>query len=319
MKPILTTSAALALAMAAALAACAPSAPTATQTATAEPQALASYPGPTFLENLTVAADGAILFTNYTGQAIERLPAGGGAAGRFAALDVHPISILPFGEGYIVAAQTVPFTQGPAAIGTGVLLFLDASGAVTQRLPIPEVGFPNGMVTLPNRAVLIADSAKAKIVRLDVSARIVTPWFSDPALAPQTTPNFLPGANGLKLQNGALIISSSATRTLYRLGLTVDGAPQGALTLVVENLPGADDFVVLPEGGFLVTTHGDRVVRVGADGAVSDLTTDPLVRGNTALALIGESDARRAVILGTGGFSEGLNQDAVVLSVPVGR
>ena len=307
-----------ALALVIALCACAPSTPAPEASAPVEPQALATYAAPTFLENLTVAADGSILFTNYTNRSIERAPADGGAAASFAALDVHPISILPLADGYLVAGQATPFTQGAAAIGSGVLLFLDAQGAVSQRLPIPEVLFPNGMLSLSSDAVLIADSVGGQIVRLDLATRAISPWFADPVLAPQTTPNFLPGANGLKLQDGALIISSSATRTLYRLALGADGQPQGGLTPVVVNLPGADVFVVLPEGGFLVSTHGDRVVRVGADGAVSDLTTDARVRGNTALALIGEGERRRAVILGTGGFSEGLGQDAVVLSVPLG-
>ncbi|MDX2235885.1 MAG: hypothetical protein NW200_15400, partial [Hyphomonadaceae bacterium] len=121
--------------------------------------------------------------------------------------------------------------------------------------------------------------------------------------------------NGLKRTDGALILSSSATRTLYQIALSPNGLPQGPMTPVVANLPGADDFAILPEGGYVVATHGDRVVRVGADGAVSTVTEDPRVRGSTAVALVGDGAARRLAILGTGGFSEGLGQPAVVLAV----
>lgn len=293
--------------------ACAPAGPEKTD-AGAAPVALTTYPSPTFLENLSVAADGTILFTNYTGKSIERLPAGGAPAATFARLDVHPVSILPQGDGFLVAAHGTSFTQGPSFIGTGVLIALDANGAETGRTPAPDAGFLNGMVEAPDGAILIADSVKAQILRFDPATRALSVWFADPALAPGADP-FRPGANGLKIANGALIVSSSATRTLYQIALSPSGLPQGPLTPVIAELPGADDFVVLPEGGYAVATHADRVVKIGADGVTTLVTDDPRVRGSTAVALVGEGGARRLVVLGTGGFSEGLTEPAVVLGV----
>lgn len=123
--------------------------------------------------------------------------------------------------------------------------------------------------------------------------------------------------NGLKREDDALVLSSSANRALYRLPLDATGAPAGELEEIVADLPGADDFAVLPEGGFVVATHGESLVAVGPEGGVTTISDDARLLGSTAVALIGEGAERRAVVLGTGGFSEGLGAEAVVLSVPL--
>lgn len=276
---------------------------------------LASFPAPAFLENLLIADSGAILFTNYLGRTIERIDPSG-ARTTFATLDVHPVSLLPLGEGFWVAAHGTPFTDGPSFLGTGKLVFVDAAGAVTDSVAVPEAGFVNGMLALADGTVLIADSAKAQILAFDPATRVTRAWFADPALAPQSEP-FLPGVNGLKRLGDAVIVSTSAGRSLHRLALAPDGSAQAPLEPVATGLPGADDFVVLPEGGFVVATHGHRVVRVSTDGQVTTVTDDPRVRGNTAVALLGSGATRRLVVLGTGGLSEGGRDPGVVLSVPL--
>lgn len=277
-------------------------------------QVLAEFPGPTFLENLYVAPDGAVYFTNYTGKAIERrLP--NGSVAPFTILDSYPVSLAPMGLGFLAAVHATPFTQGNFA-GSGRLLRIDHMGMVMEAFDAPEAGFLNGMAALPNGDVLVADSLKAQILRFDPKARTLTAWFSDPQLAPQTQPSFLPGANGLKLVGSDLIISSSARKALFRLPLTPDFQPAGPLQMLVDALPGADDFAPLPEGGYLLATHGDSILRIAPNGATSVLTNDPRIKGATAVALMGDGAARRAVILGTGGFSAGDSADAVVLSVP---
>lgn len=278
-------------------------------------EVLASYPGPTFLENLYVAPDGAVFFTNYTGRSVE-LVRPGQPVQTFAQLDSHPVSLLPRGEGFLLAVHGAPFTDPAALAGSGRILMLDKDGIVTDAVDAPDAGFLNGMAMLPDGSVLIADSVKAQILRFDPEAGTLTPWFSDPQLAPAVEPRFLPGVNGLKLVGGVLWLSSSARKALFRLPLTPDGQPAGALEIIAENLPGADDFAPLPEGGFLIATHADRVVKISATGAVETFSNDPRVLGSTAVALSGTGPARRAIILGTGGFSEGGTAEAVVLAAP---
>lgn len=276
---------------------------------------LARFAGPTFIENLTITPDGALFVTNYTGKSVHLVRRDAEPCA-FASLSVHPVSILPMNDGFLVAAHAIPFTAGPNFIGSGVLLTLDRQGRVIGTTQAPEAGFLNGMVALPDGAVLIADSVKAQILRYEPATRALSVWYADPVLAPVTAPSFRPGANGLKLRDGAVIVSSSATASLYKIDVDGDGKPAGRLSTIVSALPGADDFVVLPEGGFIVATHGPRIVRVSVNGDVSTLTDGPRVLGSTAIGLIGAGERRRAVILGTGGFSEGGKADAVVLSAP---
>jgi len=278
-------------------------------------EVLASYPGPTFLENLYVAPDGAVFFTNYTARTVEMVRPGQPVR-TFAQLDSHPVSLLPRGDGFLLAVHGVPFTDATALAGSGRILMLDKDGFVTEAVDAPDAGFLNGMALLPDGSALIADSVKAQILRFDPETGTLAPWFSDPRLAPAVEPRFLPGVNGLKIVGGVLWLTSSARKALFRLPLSPDGQPAGALEVMAENLPGADDFAPLPEGGFLLATHADRVVRISATGEVETFSADPRMLGSTAVALQGAGAERRAIVLGTGGFSEGGGADAVVLAVP---
>ncbi len=296
----------------------APAAPVETpppEVAAAVPAVLASFDAPAFLENLIVEDDGSIIFTNYTGKSLHRI-APDGAVSVLANLDVHPVSLIRQGETFLVSAHAIAFTAGPSFIGSGQLLTLSATGEVLSSLAVPEAGFLNGMVANPaGDKILIADSAQAQILAYDPAAGTVGTWYADPLLAPQTEPSFSPGANGLKLEDGALLVSSSATRTIYRLGIGDDGAAVGPLTPVIADLPGTDDFLVLPEGGYIASTHSDRVVKIAGDGTIETLTDDARLKGNTSVALRGEGDERTLIILGTGGLSEGLSEPGVVLAI----
>jgi sugar lactone lactonase YvrE len=174
----------------------------------------------------------------------------------------------------------------------------------------------NGMTRLDTGSILIADSVKGQVLRYDVASGTLSTWIADARLAPQTTPQFRPGANGVKVRGRDVLISSSAARKLFRVSLGADGRPAGDLAVLFE-LPGADDFALLTDGGIVVTTHGDRVLKVTADGAQTVLTSDPRVLGNTAVAVTGAGKDRRAIVLGTGGFSEGGKADAAVVSIPL--
>jgi len=58
------------------------------------------------------------------------------------------------------------------------------------------------------------------------------------------------------------------------------------------------------------------VIKVNADGRVETFSADPRAQGATAVALIGAGENRKALILGTGGFSAGGSDEAVLLAVP---
>ena len=235
---------------------------------------------------------------------------------RFVTLDAHPVSILALPDGFLVAAHSTPFTAGSSFIGSGRLLRLDKDGGVKSDQPVPDIFMLNGMARLDDGSILIADSVKSQILRYDVSSGVQSRWLADARLAPQQSPYFQPGANGVKVRRREVLISSSAARKLFRITIGVDGGPAGELTVLFD-LPGADDFALLPEGSVVMTTHGDRVLCLAANGQMTVLTSDPRVLGNTAVAVTGSGKDRRAIILGKRGFSEGGKADAAVVSVPL--
>jgi hypothetical protein len=280
----------------------------------APPRVLAEYPAGAFLENLSVAPDGAVLVTSYFARAIERIGPDD-AATTFAALPDHPVSILPLGAGWLVAVHGAAFTEGPGFVETQGFLVLDAAGAVLRRIPAPQARFLNGMAALDDGTVLAADSIAGVIWRLDPATGALAPWLADPRLAlPEGFAGFAPGANGLKIADGRLHVSNSARGALYRLPLGADGAPAGPLETVAEP-GGIDDFWIEPDGTVVLATHGDALLRIAPDGARTELLSE----GCDACTAVAPRDGpagREWIVLTTGGFLEGRGAPARILALP---
>jgi hypothetical protein len=244
---------------------------------------VALYPSGHFLENLLIRPDGAVLFTSYFAHEVGIWSEAAGQA-VFARIEGHPVSLAPGAEGPVLALHGVPFTEGARLAGSGAVLQLSQDGRPGRRIPLPEAGFLNGMVRLSDSVYLIADSGRGRIWRLDLASGGATTWLELPEMAPDPARPGLPGVNGLQIAGGALFFSNSARPGIFRLQLAADGSPGGPVERVVA-LPGVDDFVVLPNGGFLAATHGDVVLRVTANGVVSSLLETPDIAGCTAVAL----------------------------------
>jgi len=280
--------------------------------AQAAPDILARFPNGTFLENLVVRPDGAVLFTNYFARAIEIWSPASGAA-RFAAVDGHPVSLAPLGDGgHALAVHGAVFTAGPAAMrGSGAVLLLDAAGTLTRRIALPEAIFPNGMLLLAPDLLLLADSALGRIWAITLSTGAVAVWLDHASFAP--APNLpYPGLNGIKRAGDGLLLSNSAQRSLLRLGLA-GNAPEGAPALRASMTTGVDDFAVLADGSVVAATHAEGLAFLPAGEAAPRLIPAPGVEGSTAVALT--PDGRAVYALGTGGLATGGRGEAVLARV----
>ncbi len=255
-----------------------------------------------------------MIATSYFAKRLERIGPDD-AASTFATLPAHPVSILPLGEGWLVAAHGAPFTSGPEFTKTQTFLVLDAAGAVTDAIPAPEALFLNGMSALADGTILVADSITGTIWRLDPSARTITPWFRAEFLAqPPDMEGFQPGANGLKQAGGHLYVSNSARGAIGRIGIGADGAPIGQLEPVVET-GGVDDFWIDPDGAIVFATHGDTLGKLAPEGARSEL----LAAGCdacTAVAPRTGPDGPERIVLTTGGLLEANGAPARILALP---
>jgi sugar lactone lactonase YvrE len=271
---------------------------------------VASYPGPAFLENLSAGPDGALLFTSYLDRSLLAWT-GAGAPMMLAALDVHPVGILSRETDVVVSAHGTAFTEGPAFTATNEMLVLRRDGAVVRRVAAPDALFLNGLVELAPDVVLVADSLAGRIWRFDPAGGALDAWLDDPllAVAPDAQGQ-RPAANGLKVQDGWLYVSNSSRGAIYRVRL--DGMePAGGLEIFAATGP-VDDFAFLPDGSIAAATHGDKLIRVGLDGAVSDLLSEGC-DGCTSVAPFGPDG--RVVVLTTGGLLEGGTEPARVLDV----
>lgn len=276
---------------------------------------IASYPAGTFLENLDVGPDGAVLATNYLDRSLLSW-SGTGPPRVLTTLPAHPVGVLSRADDIIVSAHGLPFTEGPAFTRTNAILVLDRSGRMVRRTEAPDALFLNGLVELSPGVILAADSLAGRIWAYDPGRGAITSWFADPLLAvdpAQTAPR--PGANGLKIVGDKLYISNSSRGAIYRLRL-VDGRPAGSLETFARTGP-VDDFAFLRDGSIAAATHGRKLIRVEADGAVSDIMADGC-DACTSVAVLGSGDL---VVLTTGDLLEGGAKPARMLRVvaPVGR
>lgn len=280
-------------------------------------ETLASYPHGAFLENLTVAPDQTVFFTSYFAETIMAL-APKGEARAFAPLDAHPVGIIRTPTGFIATAHRIPFTQAPDFLSSNEILVIGLDGRVKKTIPAPDARFLNGLVQIAPDMVLIADSVAGCIWAFTPSTGSLRVWLKDSLLAqdPAATAS-RPGANGLKLQGRVLYVSNSSRGALYRVSMNESGAPIGAPSLFVQPGP-IDDFTITARGVIFATTHGESLLRIGADGAVTTVLKTGC-DSCTSVAPVRRHGRTELIILTTGNFVEGGSQPARVLAIPIPR
>lgn len=272
------------------------------QAQTAKVETLAAFPHGAFLENLTVAGDGAVTFTSYFDDTLLRLGAAGGPT-VFAKLDAHPIAIVATRTGFLITAQGKAFTEGQDFTATDQVLELDSSGAVTKRSPAPEAVFLNGAVALPDGSLLIADSLAGVIWHFDPASGQFAKWLADPMLAPDpAAQGFTLGANGIKIRDGFVYVSNTSRQALYRVAVDDKGQPKGTPSLFAQTGT-IDDFTFAADGTIYATSHHDAVLHVAADGKVSTVLPKGC-DGCTSLAFRGEGADQRLIMLTTGNWGD---------------
>jgi len=269
---------------------------------------LAEFPAGTFLENLTASENGDLTVTSYFGRELLRLNAEN-VQSTFATLEVHPVSILSQGDGYLIAAHGTSFTEGPSFTRTQQLLHLDSTGAVIDTITMPDALFLNGMTALPDGRVLIADSIAGKIWVYDPKSKSVAAWLKHETLAQNPDlPSSIPGVNGLKLDGDRLLMSNSGRGAIYTVFIK-DGEPSSDIEMFAQTGP-IDDFWI--DGDRVIfTTHAEKLLAVDPNGNLSTLLAGGC-DGCTAVTKRGRS----YIVLTTGGMLEGKAKPARVLELP---
>ena len=271
-------------------------------------EVLARYPNGHYLENLTVARDGRVFYTDYFEKAVEVWSPGGSRT--FARLPHHAVNLVENDVGFLVLTHEGRFTEGPEALrDRNHLVQIDRQGQVRQVTRLPGVVFGNGVVPLQGGKLLMTDSILGRIWHVDVSKGETRSWFEDERLRPATGGR-APGANGLRRRDDTLYVSNSSTRGLYTLGIAAGDIPRTVLTPVQAELEGIDDFAIASDGTLYIATHQTRLQVLRTNGSVQTLL-DRDVDGCTSAALA--SDGKTLYVLGTGGLYEGKKEDATLV------
>ncbi|WP_144300236.1 SMP-30/gluconolactonase/LRE family protein [Elioraea rosea] len=276
------------------------------------PEILARFPNGTFLENLVVASDGRVIFTNYFARTLEAWSPAAGHA-RFAEVPQHPVSLTALvGGRHALVVHGVAFNRGPEAMrGEAAVLIVEADGRVARRIALAEAIFPNGALLLAPQRLLVADSALGLVWAVDLGTGEASRWLADPMLAPVQGQPY-PGVNGIKRSGNALLLSNSAQRLLLRQVLSSE-RPEGTPALLARMGSGVDDFDIAPGGTVFAATHAVGIARLLPGASEPGVIPAPGVEGNTAVALT--PDGRGLYALGTGGLFSGGKGEAVLARI----
>lgn len=122
-----------------------------------------------------------------------------------------------------------------------------SNATVTKVTDMPDAGFLNGMTTLDDSSVYIADSSNGWIYLLDVTTGNYSVIADDPNM------KYLPdaasklGINGVKVRDGYLYWSNTGNPVFSRIPISNSGYPIGP-TEVVADIPRVDDFTFKSDG-----------------------------------------------------------------------
>lgn len=150
---------------------------------------------------------------------------------------------------------------------------LDPDGT-NQRLigPMPDGLLPNGLAVVGD-TVYVAESFGGGVWTVPTSGGAATLWNADPLLQPAPGSG-LPGANGLKFFDGAIVVASSQKGLVVEIPINCDGSSGTAFELANTNPFGCDDFSFDRNGALYCGTDlYDTLLQVGPDGTWSVLYT----------------------------------------------
>lgn len=249
-----------------------------------------------FLENIVALADGTHAVTSLFDGRILRVERDG-RTGVIATVPGHASGIERIGPDTLVVG-------GWGKDERRVLWQVRLDGQVEELVPLTDAALPNGITTLTPGVLLVADSVKGRIYRVELATKAVTVWSSDALLGgfdPKVEPA-IPAVNGLKVHRGHLYASNMSLNHLVRIAIRADGSA-GPAAVYAKNVF-ADDFAIDARGRIYATTHVyNGIVRIDPDRRVTVLGgREQGLQGSTALAIAaGANGAEELVVVTNGG------------------
>ena len=256
------------------------------------PETVATIPSPAFNENISEDADGAFYVTGAFESNLWTITLGGNAE-KLAHFDQYPVvlGIVAMPDSLVMGAFRRDFRGAGGVdfsdVGSEVVMLDKKTGKVIAAIPGQKGQVFNGMVADGRGQVLLTDSLGASIWRFNLSARALTLWLKDDALASSNAKAL--GANGIKVAGDWVYVANREKLSIFRVRVDAGGNPAGPMTLFAKDLPNADDFALASDGTVYlpptdqakpspmlrITPSGDRTVHtVGAFGASAIVSRD---------------------------------------------
>jgi sugar lactone lactonase YvrE len=259
---------------------------------------VASWPAPSFVENVAVGPDGAIFVTVNSGNRIDRHDPKTGVTSVFAELPAPPMG-LAFDE-----SDSLWVTGSNMKTPPGYIWKVDTKREVRLWTHFPEVTFMNGCTVHPNgRELLVCESRSSRILSIDLrQPNKWSVWLEHELIGPGES--WYPAANGIKIHAGNAYITVSARYLIVRTPIRADGSP-GPVETIARDIIG-DDFAFGESGSLYVTTHpAHTLVRIDPTGKRTTIAgPDQGMVGSTACAFgSAPSDERALYVSADGGFT----------------
>jgi hypothetical protein len=260
------------------------------------------------------------------------LDVGAGTVSDFGVVEGVPFDNTVIMTGLIGAADGGVFVAldvfAPQMLQSGVYKIPAGGGAAQPFAADPALTFPNGFAYEPDGDLLVTDSFAGAVFHVALADGAVTPWKSDPLLAPDPAVCGLPvmfhlGANGIVHTGDRVFVTNSDQASILEIAVNGDGAA-GALAPYLpsdcENLSGADGLIVEPGSGDLLVpvNYLQRVIRVTADKQIEVLADGEPLQSPATLALAPAGDA---VLIANAAFEKSTTDPAnalpAILSLPL--
>jgi sugar lactone lactonase YvrE len=277
-------------------------------------QTVATWPAGHFVENVAVAADGAVFVSILSHHRIDRYQPETGELDVFCELPAPAIGLA------FDPAGTLWVTGGEVGNPPGYIWRVDPDGRWDEWLQIPDALFLNGCAVMPGQqTLLVCESMTGRVLAVDQQNAGWSNWLQGDQL--RSNHDDMPGANGIKLNGDTVWISVTDKNTILRVELRPDGSA-GQVIQMAEDLR-ADDFAFGESGALYIATHVvQTVLRLAGDGTRTTIAgpREGAV-GSTACAFGRQArDGQALYITTNGGLSfpyEGRLEEAKLLRLDV--
>ncbi len=274
---------------------------------------VATWPIGTFIENISVLADGGFALSIHNKRQLVRVDLDGTNL-VWTEMPVSPAGSIAFRDGVLVVGGEIG--EGPHKVYA-----VAGDGGVDERLAVPDTLFLNGFTSFSAHRAYTVDSLKGQIIEIDVARWTSRVVIADARLGKISDEPMLPGANGIKAGDGCLYVTNTDRALVLRADLAESGDVTG-LTVIAEALRG-DDLAVDDAGRLYITNHIlNTLTRLNPDGSdrVAIAGPDQGMAGCTACAFH-PADPGALYVTTTGGLIMPLNgvpQEAKLVRLDVG-